>query len=182
MVLVVDHGQQAGVVAVAAQRLRQLLAPQRDAVLVAERGGEADRILDGRRLDHEAAVVVALELHAVGADRIHHVRVLDLVELALDQAGRVKAEVAADLLGAGRSSRRLSHARAQQQLRRGQRSAGHHHRVGARPRASRRRCPEYCTPVASGPEPRSSITTRCTRQPARRARGGPRPTAGGCRC
>ena len=70
-------------------------APERPA-LVAERRREGDRVLDRRRLDHEAAVLVVLEVHAVGGDRIDHVRVLRLVEEAVDEAHRMQAEVPPD--------------------------------------------------------------------------------------
>ena len=98
-------------------------------LLVAERGGEADRVLHRGRLDHEATVLVALELHAVRADRIHHVGVLRFVEQPLDQARGVKPKVAADQLAAGRAAGGLSDARADQQAGGGQRAGRDHDHV-----------------------------------------------------
>ena len=116
VVVVVHHHEQAGPATELPHRLDEGRSPER-AVLVLERGREADRILDRRRLDHEAAVLVVLVPHRVRRDRIDHVRVLRLVEQPVDEPGRVEAEVAADQPAA----RAVRQARAQEQLRRVQR-------------------------------------------------------------
>ena len=100
-------------------RLDERRPPER-AVLVLERGREADRILDRRRLDHEAAVLVVLVLHRVRGDRVHHVRVLRLVEQPVDETRRMEAEIAADQPAA----RAVRQPRPEQQLRRVQRACG----------------------------------------------------------
>ena len=120
VVLVVRHREHADPAAEAAHRLDERRAPER-AVLVLERRREADRILDRRRLDHEAAVLVVLVPHRVRGDRIHHVRVLRLVEEAVDETRRMEAEVAADEAAA----RAVGQPGAQQQLRRVERPTGH---------------------------------------------------------
>ena len=138
-------------------------APQR-AVLVLERRREADRILDRRRLDHEAAVLVVLVAHRVRGDRIDHVRVLRLVEEPVDEARRVEAEVAADQPAA----RAVGQARAQQQLRRVER-ARRRRRRRPRRRASRSRRRRR-TRRRSPRRPRSR---RARRARPRAARAGP---------
>ena len=89
--------------------------PPHRPVLVAQRRRERDRVLDRRRLDHEAAVLVVLEAPCSARDRIDHVRVLRLVEEAVDEPHRVQAEVLAD--------RRRVEPGAAQDLRRVQRAA-----------------------------------------------------------
>ena len=112
VVLVVRHREQADPAAEPAQRLDQRRAPH-GAVLVLERRREADRILNRRGLDHEAAVLVVLVAHGVRGDRIDHVRVLRLVEQPVHEARRMEAEVAADQPAA----RAVGQPRAHQDLR-----------------------------------------------------------------
>ncbi len=95
VVVVVDHHEQAGPMAIAPQRLDQGLSPHRS-VLVLEVDGKADRVLHGDRLHHEPAVLVAAVLRAVRGDRIDDVGVLALLEAAEHQARRMEAEVASD--------------------------------------------------------------------------------------
>ena len=111
VVVVVDHRQHADPVAEPTHGVDERLPPQ-GAVLVLERRGEADRILDRRRLEHEPAVLVALVVHRVRRDRIDHVRVLRLVEEPVDETHRMKPEVAADQPAA----RALRQTRSQQEL------------------------------------------------------------------
>ena len=106
-VLVVDEGQQADPVPEAAHRLYEPRPPERP-LLVAERRREADRILDRRRLDDEAAFLVVLEVHAVGGDRVDHVRVLRLVEEPVDETHGVQAEVLARRSGCRRRCARAA--------------------------------------------------------------------------
>ncbi len=158
VVLVVGHHEHADPAAEAPQRLDERLAPER-AVLVLERRRERDRILDGRGLDDEAAVLVVLVRHRVRGDRVDHVRVLRLVEQAVDEARGVEAEVAADQPAA----RAVGQARAQQQLRRVERARRDDDRAGVDAPRALPSPSTYSTPRASP----SSITTRSTRAPAR---------------
>ena len=103
----------AAIAPVGAHGVDQPPAPQR-AVFVADRRREGDRVHHGRRLEHEAAVLVALELHAVRRDRVDAVRVLRLVEQAVDEARRMQADVLPE--------RRVAQARAHEQLRRVERA------------------------------------------------------------
>ena len=114
--------EQADPVAEASHRVDEARPPER-AVLVAERRRERDRILDRGGLDHEAAVLVVLELHAVRRDRVDHVRVLRLVEESVHQADRVDAEMPPD--GPVRE------AGAEQELRRVERARGDDDGAGA---------------------------------------------------
>ncbi len=95
-VLVVDECEQPDPVAKAPHCLDEPRPPERP-LLVPERRREADRILDRRCLDDEAALLVVLEVHAVGGDRVDHVRILRLVEEPVDETHRVQAEVPTDV-------------------------------------------------------------------------------------
>ena len=125
VVVVVHHHEQPDPPAVRPEGLDERCAPER-AVLVLDRGREADRVHDRRRLDHEAAVLVVLVRHRVGADRVDHVRVLRLVEEPEDEASRVEAEIPADVPTAG--ARRQ--AGAEEELWRVQRPGGDDDRSG----------------------------------------------------
>ena len=157
VVVVVDHREQRRPSGGTSAPPRRAAPPQRP-VLVLERGREADRILDRRRLDHEPAVLVVLVLHRVRRDRVDHVGVLRLVEEAVDEAHGMEAEVAADESRA----RAVRQAGSQEELRRVDAPRGDDDRAGVD--ALRVPSPStYSTPFASP----SSITTRSTGASAR---------------
>ena len=81
--------------------------------------------------------------------------VLGLVEQAEHELRGVQAEMLADV--------RVRDLGAQEDLRRAQRSRGDDDDVGIDP-LGLPPASTYSTPVASGPSPRSSITTRCTNE------------------
>ena len=155
VVVVVDHREHADPAAEAPQRLDQRRRPRagrsRPRRVVAKPIGSIDR----RRLDHEPAVLVVLVRHRVRGDRVDHVRVLRLVEEPEDEAHRMEAEVAADEPAA----RAVGQPRAQQELRRVQRSRSDDDRTRVDTRRSTPSLSTYSTPFASP----SSITTRSTR-------------------
>ena len=171
-VLVVHHREHADPAAEAAHGLDERSSPER-AVLVLEGRRERHGILDRRRLDHEAAVLVTLVGHRVRADRIDHVRILGLVEQAVDEAHRMEAEMAADE-AAGRAVRQP---RPQEQLRGVQRPGRDDDRA--------RIDPPRCSVVGRRtrrPSPRRPRSAPARRAPRRAARACPPPTRRGCRC
>ena len=122
VVVVVRHREEPDPVPEPPHRLDEARAPERP-VLVADRRRERDRVLDRRRLDHEAAVLVVLVLQAVRGDRVDHVRVLRLVEEPVHEPHGVEAEVTPD--------GRALETRAEQELRRVERPRRDDDRAGA---------------------------------------------------
>ena len=172
VVLVVHHREHADPAAEVAHGLDERGAPERP-VLVLEGRRERDGILDRRRLDHEAAVLVVLVRHRVRGDRIDHVRVLRLVEEPVDEAHRMEAEVAADEA----ARRAVRQRRALQQLRRVERPRGDDDRARVDPPRG-----AVAVDVLDARWPRRPRSRRARRARRRAARACPPPTRRGCRC